>query len=428
MPNNLFLDFLGPLKTAFSILVDYWWIYAPVLLLIAAINSWQIYVRRKYLMSLNWVLLEIKPPPDVQKSPKIAENIFSGIHGNYQPVTWKQQFFKGEVPNWFSFEIVGSGGDIHFYIRTPENLRNLVEAQIFAQYPDAEITQADDYIHELPPFLPNDEYDLFGTELVFTKEDAYPIKTYPDFEEPSGKDEFRRTDPLAPLAETMSSLQPGEHIWLQILIRPTGGDWVKAAAPIVEKTMGKKPKPANSLAAKAIFGVDKMIFGPVARSEAEKKEEVSIQKLSPGVKYVLEKIENKISKLGFKAGIRFAYIARKELFHSFHISAIFGTFKQLYANDMNSFKPNGQTITFSRGLLSNFFPSGKGFFANRWNFRRKALLFQNYKLRAFVDKLMIFNTEELATLYHLPGIGVKAPSLPRVEVKKGQPPAGLPIG
>jgi len=39
----------------------------------------------------------------------------------------------------------------------------------------------------------------------------------------------------------------------------------------------------------------------------------------------------------------------------------------------------------------------------------------------------VLNTEELATLYHLPGLAVRAPFLPRVESKKGQPPAPLPI-
>ena len=39
----------------------------------------------------------------------------------------------------------------------------------------------------------------------------------------------------------------------------------------------------------------------------------------------------------------------------------------------------------------------------------------------------VLNTEELATIYHLPDMGVRAPLLPRVEAKRGEPPVGLPI-
>ena len=43
-------------------------------------------------------------------------------------------------------------------------------------------------------------------------------------------------------------------------------------------------------------------------------------------------------------------------------------------------------------------------------------------------KAFVLNIEELATIYHIPDIGVKSPLLPRVEAKKGEPPVGLPIG
>ena len=38
----------------------------------------------------------------------------------------------------------------------------------------------------------------------------------------------------------------------------------------------------------------------------------------------------------------------------------------------------------------------------------------------------ILNVEEMATLWHLPGLAIRAPLFPRVEASKGQPPAGLP--
>jgi hypothetical protein len=212
-------QFFRALKFALS----YWWAYVPVIFAVSSYQIWMLYQKKKYLMGIEWVLLEIIPPPDVPKSPKLAESIFAGIHGIYTgSLAWKKQFFKGEVPPWFSFELVSNGGEIHFLVRAPEELRNVIESNVFAQYPDAEIKVVEDYIDLLPENMPDTDHDLFATELIFKKEDAYPIKTWREFEEAGGKDEHARIDPLAPLLEVMSDLRPGEHIWIQTLLRPTG--------------------------------------------------------------------------------------------------------------------------------------------------------------------------------------------------------------
>ena len=417
-------------KTALSFLWRYWWTYLPFVLGVTAIQLWQTYTRTRYIKSINWVLLEVKPPPEVPQGPKIAESIFAGLHGIYGvPVKWKKKFFEGKVPDWFSFEIVSNAGDMKFYIRCPEGLRNLVEAQIFGQYPNAEITVAEDYVGLLPGQLPDDEYDLFGAELIFTKDNAYPIKTYPFFEEAGGKDEYRYIDPLASLAEVMTGIGPGEHLWLQLLVRPTGGDWVKEAQKIVDKLVGKEPKAERDWMQKTFDAIDSLIpSGAAAEKKEEKKEEFNVQRLTPGQRFALEQVENKMAKLGFKAGHRFLYIGKKDVFNRARVSAVTGMFKQLYFNNLNSFKPNGEVSTFSAGWLAWLFPSGDGLFKAQQEYRRKFDIYQSYRIRSFVDKYVILNTEELATLFHLPGLNVRAPFLPRVEAKKGQPPAGLPTG
>ena len=425
----MFLDTLSPLKTALLIIAKYWWILTPFLLFLAAYEAWLSYVKQKYLLSLKWVLLEIKPPPDVQKSPKIAENIFSGLHAAYiTSKTWKQRFFEGEIQPWFSFEIAGNGGETGFYVRVQEGLRDFLEAQIFAQYPDAEIRVADDYVNSLPEYLPDDNYDLWGTELIFTKPNAFPIKTYPFFEEESGKDEFKRTDPLAPLAEIMSALEPGEHIWLQLTMRATGGDWVDEAQAEVNKLMGKEPKVERDFLGKTIDMLDSFLPGGAPAVEEKKREDFTLMKLSGGQKFVLDQVEHKVAQLGFKCGYRFLYIARKDRFRGSRISSTIGFFKQFYLNNLNSFKPNKRTWTVARGWFSWLFPSAKGLRYKQEEFRRKWYLYRDYRKRLFVRDFIILVVEELATLFHLPGIGVKAPAFPRVEAKKGQPPAGLPTG
>jgi hypothetical protein len=59
-------------------------------------------------------------------------------------------------------------------------------------------------------------------------------------------------------------------------------------------------------------------------------------------------------------------------------------------------------------------------------------MFRKYKSRVNLyfprpGGTFILNSEELATLFHFSGQGAApAPSVSRIEAKKGEPPAGLP--
>lgn len=427
----------------------YWWAWLPIVLGAVAYQTWFDYQRTKFLAGLKWVLLEVIPPPEIlYSSPRAAESIFSGLHATYagKPGTsWKSQFFQGKVPVSFSFEIVSNGGETHFYIRCQQDQRNVVEALIFSQYPEAEIRIiSDDYIDAVPPKLDLTQYDVSGAELEFTQDSpAYPIKSYIEFEEAGGKDEYARLDPIAPLLEIMSALHPGEQLWLQYVFRATGGDWVKEGQKVVDKLSGKEEKkPEASFIVKLIsapFVLLEGLFtemGLMKKPEEKKKEEkeFNLQKLTPAQKKVLEQVEYKLAKLAFKTGIRLVYVAPKDAFDGSRIASVTAMFKQLYYNNLNTFKPGNTTR--DKGLLKWMFPSDKGFFADERVARKKARIYDAYRKREFPNKafpkttgaelLVILNTEELATLWHMPGLNVKAPFLPRVEAKKGQPPASLP--
>ncbi len=406
--------------------MTFWWVYFPILLWAGFLTGWEHYTREKYLDSLEWTVLQIKPPPALDRSLKAVEQIFAGLHGIYLgPVSWKDKFFRGKIQDWFSLEIVGSEGVTNFYIRTLSQYRQLVESNIFAQYPDAEISVAEDYMAKWPRYLPNEEIDLFGLELLLAKESAYPIQTYPYFEEKSGPglgpDPLRRLDPLASFTEIFSLFRPGEDFVIQILIRPTGDGWAKEAQGVIDKIQGKEPKVKVNFLENILQEVDKLFIGASVKKE-EKEKKVSAQESE-----AIKAIGSKTTKLGFETSIRLAYVAKKDVFHRHHFAAITGAFKQLATQHLNSFKANASTITFSKGKFNQIFPSDKGFFADQIAFEKKWKLFQHLKGRTFPNKFFVFNTEELATIYHLPGLEVKAPLFPRVEAKKGQPPSGLPL-
>lgn len=397
----------------------------PVFLFFLAHTALKNYTNLKYRLSLDWTLLEIRVPKETHKSPKAMEQIFVGLHGVYTgAVKWSDELFKGKMLDWFSFEISGRGGETHFYLRTQTKYKNVVESQIYAQYPEAEVIEVPDYVNDLPLYLPDEKYDLFGGELILNKEDAFPIRTYPDFEEKSaGKDDVKRIDPLASLSELFSTLHGGEHIWLQIIGNPTGDDWIKRGQLVLDRLMGREPSASQgSILSDAVFAIDKAIsgIGPSPTTDSDKKPEKKEEKkrvdMTPGRQDAIKAIEKSFDKLGYDIGIRFVYIGPRDAFHQAHVVGLMGTFKQFASQNLNGFKPNKDTITHAKGL-----------FKVSKIFNRKRAIFQAFRERKIMSAKYVLNTEELATIFHFPDVGVRSPLLPRVEAKKGEPPVGLPL-
>lgn len=420
-------------ETALKIIMEYWWIIAPVALFFIFRELWLDHVRNKYINSLEWILLEIKIPKEVQKTPKAMEQVFAGLHGTEGSPNFVEKWFDGEVPDWFSLEIISKGGRVHFLIRTLKKFRNLVEAQVYAQYPDAEITEVEDYTTSLPSKIPSKDYNIWGTELILTKKDAYPIRTYPYFFEEAKEEE--RVDPLASLSEVLSNLTPEEHIWIQVIVSPVGEDWKEEGEKLVEKLIGRNVKTtkkgmvveeAHSWLEAGKETLHDLFFGASKAEGAFRKPEgKSLESLmlhlSPGQREAVSAVERNISKLGFNTLIRFIYWAKSDIFSKANKAAVIGAFKQFNTLDLNGFKSNGKIS-----------PGIDYFFKKRRECYRKVKILNNYKkrylpLRTFSKRGFVFNTEELATIYHIPGKIVGAPAMPRIEAKKGGPPSGLPI-
>jgi len=413
----------GILNSILQVFAWVWWIVIPLGLIFIAWDFWKFYIHFKFLKTVKYNLLEIHIPKDIIKTPKSMENIFATFHATKMSIdTLKKKYIEGQTQLWLSLEIVGTGGGVAFYIRTPEQFRNLIEAQIYAQYPDAEIVEAEDYVSFLPKDLPNKYFDIWAAEFGLAKDSAYPIKTYPYFEEVK---EEKRLDPIASWVETMSKLKSDERIWIQILTKYTGDDWKKEADKLVAKLAGKKsPKAEMGLFDWIWQFLRNLIKAPVVYPEwgeeaAEKEGPASqMQSLTPGEKDIIKAIEEKASKLGFETVVRCIYIDRREAFSRLNVSSIMGGINQFNTQNMNAFKPFKPTSI-----------SAKPPFKSQKEFLKKRMLYLNYRMRMLNRHIKaILNTEELATIYHFPIMAVEAPFLRRIEAKKGEPPINLPIG
>ncbi|MBT3835552.1 type IV secretion system DNA-binding domain-containing protein [Candidatus Peribacteria bacterium] len=106
-----------------------------------------------------------------------------------------------------SMEMVSYRQHVYFYMQIPDNLRELIEGQIYAIYPDAVIEeQFEDYAKK------ENIKDgiLLSSQFGSKRTDLYPWKRF---------DEFER-DSLAGLLTVMSKAKEGEQLWAQVVVSP----------------------------------------------------------------------------------------------------------------------------------------------------------------------------------------------------------------
>ncbi len=413
---------LETLQGALSVFLEYWWLFSFYLLWPTFQGLWVVYVQEKYIRNLKWSLLEVKVPAGMEIRPKTMEEFFSGLASNFDTAidTLYDVYLGGVVDSWFSFEIASFEGDVHFYVRTPDMHRDMIESLIYAEYPDAEIHEAPEYVTSVPDDVPNEQYDIWGTDMKLAKSSEYPIRTWPEFED-QGSGEF--VDPLSSIVEGVNKLGPGEQIWIQILVRPTSDKWKEAGYNTVLKLAGreeKKPKPgfwAETLS--EIEGFVSGIAGAAGGAEEEKKSDPlgMMMRLTSGEKAVIDAIDEKLRRPGFETDIRYIYSAKREIFNKGKANAAFFAYFTQFGNDRtNRLTPDGTTKT----SAYYFFPD------QRKAIKKKAIM-KKYKERTLDFKSYVMTSDELATLFHFPTKEVRGSAVPQVPAKKSKPPATLPI-
>lgn len=434
---DAFLDLAGsdPFTAMAYLILNGGWIIFVGVFLWMLVYGWLEWRQNLFVASREWILLRITVPKASeynQQTPRAVENIFANLAGAHAPATWKEQWIDGAVQMPISLEIVSIEGQVGYYIYALRQLRDLVEAAIYAQYPDADIDAVEDYAMAVPSSFPSDEWDLWGTEMTNVAPDPYPLKTYPEFED-KVTGEFK--DPVANLLEVFSRLGPGEQAWYQIVIRPTDQkEFRQRAEKLINKIKGIKEVKKKTV-------LDDVLDLPMATvktfadvalgspsAPAKKKDDAKdafprMMALSPGERYVLEAIERKAGKIGFDTKIRFLYVGKKgKLSKPKVVNTFIGAIKQTNTFNMQALKPETKRVGISGALW---------WFKERRNNLRKHKLVIAYRRRHAVMGLSPYFlcSEELATLWHFPILSqVKAPQLRRTEAKKAEPPANIPFG
>jgi hypothetical protein len=404
-PAAVYLIFLSPLVLAFFLGYIFWYL-------------WVRYIRAKFYNSLEYALLEIRLPKEMFKSPLAMETVLHSIH-NTSDGSEYAQYWKGEYRPYYSFEIISIEGQIKFLVWTEDRRKSNLMSAFYSQYPGIEIIELEDYSRSV--HLDPKVNRVHAMEFEFTKSDPYPIKTYIDYGlDKDPKEEFK-VDPLTHMIEWLGSLRPNEQVWFQFIVQ----------AHRKQRKPGHLFKKTDLWKDQAEEEVNKILIrnAKTKTSAGEPDPESGYTRLamiSEGEREIVKAIERSITKLAFDVCIRALYISNKDTFDTpFGIGGRIASMKQFNSESLNGFKPNSKRWHMPLGdPWSDYQNARRNYLGKRalMAYRRRSAFYAPH-----ISKTLVLNTEELATIYHLPGGVAATPGLARVPSKKGEAPSNLPI-
>ena len=395
-------------------------VWLPFLIVGGAYKLWYIFRQSEFIAKQKYILLEIKPPRNLVKTPLAMEAFLSSIHLTGGEATWWARLLGGTRPFW-SLEIASFEGQVHLYIWGRAGNRRLVESQMYAQYSGVQIVEAPDY-SRLISATP-EEWFVWGVDFKHTAEDPLPIKTYVEYGLDKVQKEPEQVDPFAHLIEFMGSIGKGEYLWLQFVIRAHKGEKYN--------TLNARGKPYTWIDR----GLE-MVF-EIRKATRDKYIDIITGEERPGfpnpTKGQSEKmaaIERNISKLAFDVGTRGIYITKKDKTVGITIGHLIALFKPFSTEGWNGIN--------STGWLKKFddYPWEIGAEKKKDQYRREII--EAYRRRQFfyepffegglpLSKLMVMSTEELATVFHVPSRATEAPGLERIQSATSEAPQNLPV-
>lgn len=314
----------------------------------------------------------------VKEKIAITETLFSAL-GGLKPDKGFWAWFVGRTDS-FAFEIVAHEKLVTFYVTVPRRYQEFVEQQIHAQWSDAFVEPIEDY----NMFTPTGT--VVAGYLRFKRENVIPIKTYKEMD----------GDPLNAVTNALAKVGESDGVAIQFVVRPAKSTWRALGLRIVRNMQqgmsfqdAKKGSKSHGWFA--------------TKEDIEKsKEKQRERRLSAAETKMLEGIENKLSKAGLETTIRVVASAANTEEAQMYLTNVLQAFGQYNVYEYgNSFEKN--------------IPSS-----------RKAIL-EGFIFRTFSQSHhLILNTEELASLWHLPLPTSETPNIRWMSARTAPAPVNIP--
>ena len=353
--------------------------------------------------TLDWVFLEIQMPKeasedkDRQKSQEekknliaVAEQLFTTLSESGHQKGW----LLGK--DYYSFEIACTDKKISFFINCPRHLQELVEKQLQAQYPHAFVEEVKGY----NPFQKDGQVEV--EELQLAKQYVYPFRTYKTTE----------TDPLNAITNAMSKLGENEGAAVQLVISPAGTAWQgRPRHMALEIQQGKNPELVERghvyrLFRSLLSGFSANLAGVKKSGQQGSHAHKDLSgfyspiQLTPMQQEIVKKLEEKASRPGYRMNLRLVTSSSTPGNAKLHMRNLQAAFLQYNMPPFNGLKIKR---------------------------RNPSDVLKDYIFRIYRDAgSNILNTEELASVWHLPTPFIETPNIKWLVSKKAPPPINIP--
>lgn len=356
---------------------------------------------------MTQVLLRVRPGEENERGPLYMESSVAALHS------------LSGLEAVVGLEVGHADGKVALFVRALEGAAELIESQIYAQYPDTDIERVHD-----DPFRVGANEEVWSTELKLSSPEIFPIKRHPQFDDLLTR---ANMDPLAGITASLARYPvAGMRGHVQIVVRPLKGSFRRRALrflPLLGKGLPSISVKYASLFARMHLarGWRRLMFFPFAFLMGgfrawpgfakwqvaaggdgghiiEDEEERRVSARSHDREDAVSGARDKVNRLLFLCNVRVSVIAPKgkEREARRKVQEIVGSLRQFALPQSNEFS-EGRIDIF--GVL----PTG---------LRRLPY---------------ILSVEEIATIWHVPTILVQTSGIDRVLSKKLEPPVNLPV-
>ncbi len=366
-------------------------------------------IRKKFIkknqvsMTKDWVMFRLMVPKeqhaeedDQRKNFQEMLGVIEPFYANLSAIFTDTIAKKIIGQDHISLEIIGKEGKIFFYVGCPKRISSIVIKNLHSQYPNAEISEDKEF-----SIFPDKPLKIDIAYLDLIKKYIFPIKTYKNLEE----------DPLNSISNALSRLEGDQMAGIQLVLRPASPLWRMPAERAAFNIQHGKSRVSYS-SSKWVQGAETFynFLGSASSSTQGKNGEEAHSefynprnpmKLTPMQENQIKMLGEKVAKVGFDCQVRIVSVAATDAEAAQITKNIFASFNQFNAPDLNGFR--------LKRVLN------------------KSDEIHDYILRIFsANKRIMLNTEEIASIFHLPNRFVETPNIYWLLARKEPPPANLP--
>ncbi len=361
------------------------------------------------------VLLRIRPSlPDTEETsakrgPLMMESVLSSLHS-----------LRGK-DGVMSLEIGYAEGKISLFARVTPRAASLVESQMYAQYPDADIE-----VLGSDPFLTREGEAVASADLTLAGPEVIPIKRHPQFDDVMSR---QNVDTIAGITSALVRYpKSGMRGHVQIAFRPIHGNAYRKRAlkfiPLLSSGLPKHWAWYGNLLAKAHLarGWRWWAYLPLNLFMG------GFRAWMPGAKSQVSLMTGEVSE-SRDPELPSGAAARNHDREDTAAAAVDKVNRLLfYANVRISVITPAADAPDAQAKVEEIASSFRQFSLPHCNgFAMRSVRTHPSVPHGFASVPFALSVEELATLWHIPNILVKTPNLDWVTHRKLEPPVNLPL-